>query len=216
MSARTVSVAANGQAIPSVNQMSRFSRSGTGDGGMLCINDTRRTGMWSVDLIEKAKRMRWFGIDRKAKLEGIWANDITEIGYKYQMTDIAAAMGIAGLRKLGYQMAHRQALRDVYTRGLPESVKLLDTDRGSACWLLTVVVDSRETLQKNLLAHGIESGQVHYRNDRYSIFSSFHNPKLHEFPNMDAIDSKYLVLPMHMGMTLDDAERVCEIIRHLV
>ena len=36
----------------------------TGDGGMLCIKDKK--------LIEKAKRIRWFGIDRKKKQLGIW------------------------------------------------------------------------------------------------------------------------------------------------
>ena len=48
-------------------------------------------------IASKAKRMRWFGIDREKKNKGIWENDIVEIGYKYQMTDIAASMGISGL-----------------------------------------------------------------------------------------------------------------------
>ena len=54
----------------------------TGDGGMLTINNK--------SLLAKAKRIRWFGIDREKKQQGIWSNDIKEIGYKYQMTDIAA------------------------------------------------------------------------------------------------------------------------------
>ncbi len=56
------------------------------------------------DIVEPAKRIRWFGIDRAAKLQGTWANDITEVGYKYQMNDIAAAMGIAGMHHLPLQM----------------------------------------------------------------------------------------------------------------
>ena len=51
----------------------------TGDGGMLCVKDKK--------LVEKAKRIRWFGIDRKKKQLGIWKNDIKEIGFKYQLTD---------------------------------------------------------------------------------------------------------------------------------
>ena len=57
----------------------------TGDGGMLCIKDQR--------LLEKAKRIRWFGIDRKRKQLGIWKNDIREVGYKYLLTDLGAAVG---------------------------------------------------------------------------------------------------------------------------
>ena len=34
-----------------------------------------------------------------------------------------------------------------------------------------------------------------------------------EFPNMDAMDSKYLVLPLHMGMTVKDVDRICGVIR---
>ena len=63
----------------------------TGDGGMLIVKNK--------ELIDKAERIRWFGIDRKAKQAGIWENDITEVGYKYQMTDIAAAIGLGSLKK---------------------------------------------------------------------------------------------------------------------
>ena len=61
----------------------------TGDGGMLCIKDKR--------LLQKAKRIRWFGIDRTQKQLGIWGNDIKEIGYKYQLTDLGASVGYQSL-----------------------------------------------------------------------------------------------------------------------
>jgi len=48
-------------------------------------------------LAKKAKRLRWFGIDREAKSINNWDNQITEVGYKYQMTDIAASMGLQDL-----------------------------------------------------------------------------------------------------------------------
>ena len=54
----------------------------TGDGGMLCIKNKK--------LLDKARRIRWFGIDREGKQKGTWKNDIYEVGYKYQMTDIGA------------------------------------------------------------------------------------------------------------------------------
>lgn len=173
----------------------------TGDGGMLIVNDPK--------LVEKAKRMRWFGIDRKAKLNGVWENDIWEVGYKYQMTDIAAAMGIAGMKYLDFQMKYRRMLREFYIGNLPDTVKIIDQHKESACWLLTVLVDRREDLRKKLLDNEIESDQVHYRNDRYSIFHRYRGI----FPNMDAVDSQYLVLPMHMSMSVDDVLRVCKVIK---
>ena len=177
----------------------------TGDGGMLVLRDGAQ--------LAEAKRRRWFGIDREAKLNGTWANDITEVGYKYQMTDIAAAMGMAGLETLDEQIAHRRALRDAYARGLAglDGISLIDRDPESACWLCTVLVDRREEFRRKLATEGIESDQVHYRNDRYSIFKEF--TRGCEFPNMDAIDGKYLVLPLHMGMELEDVDRICAVIR---
>ena len=57
----------------------------------------------------------------------------------------------------------------------------------------------------------IESNQVHFRNDRYSIFKDFTDGK--NFPNMDQIEDKYLVLPLHTMMNENDVRRVCAIIK---
>lgn len=176
----------------------------TGDGGMLvCPN-------WMVD---KAKRMRWFGIDRKAKLDGVWANDISEVGYKYQMTDIAAAMGLAGIEVLDAQINRRRELLDTYRvllKGVP-GIRLVNDDPTGAAWLCTVLTESRTGLRAKLAEQDIESDQVHYRNDRYTVFEKFRRPG--EFPNMDALDGKYLCLPLHMGMNHAQIGRICEVIR---
>ena len=83
------------------------------------------------------------------------------------------------------------------------------TDRVHAAWLCTVLVKERIKLQQKLREHHIESNQVHYRNDRYSIFKDSRG----SFPNMDAIEDDYLVLPLHTHMTAEDAERVVSVIR---
>lgn len=174
----------------------------TGDGGMLTL---------PVELEEQARRMRWFGIDRKAKLAGVWQNDIVEVGYKYQMTDVGAAMGIAGLNVLGFQIQARRAMRDAYAEGLRglDGIRLVDDRPDSACWLCTVFVERRGDFRRKLAEHGVESDQVHYRNDRYSIFAASRG----EFPNMDAVDGRYLCLPLHMEMGLDEVDRICSIAR---
>ena len=53
-------------------------------------------------LLKKAKRIRWFGIDRLAKQGGTWENDIKEIGYKYQMTDIGAALLLESIKEFSF------------------------------------------------------------------------------------------------------------------
>ena len=180
----------------------------TGDGGMLVVKDKEEA--------EKAKRIRWFGIDRNAKQKGIWENDIVEVGYKYQMTDISAALGLAALEEFDDVLEKRQKLFSIYERELSscsdvEIVGVNRNDRTHAAWLFTILVDNRYDLQNKLKAVGIESNQMHFRNDRYTIFEEF--TKGLEFPNMDQIDDNYLVLPLHHKMTYEDVERVCGIIK---
>ena len=180
----------------------------TGVGGMLILNNK--------DLEDLAVRVRWFGIDRKSKQAGIWENDISEIGYKYQMTDIAAAMGIASLIEFDANSELRKILFHTYENELSDCARLKIVgsgfkDREHAAWLFTVIVEERFSLQKKLRKNGIESNQVHFRNDRYSIFKEFTAGKF--FPNMDKIEEDYLVLPLHTKMTEKDVRRVCSVIK---
>jgi len=177
----------------------------TGDGGMLTFKD---------DLLEPlAKRLRWFGINREDKQKGVWENDIKEVGYKYQMTDIAAAIGLAGLEEIETVIEYRRSLYYRYVDNLTrvDGIRIVDDFdplKRHGAWLFTVLADRRLDLQRKLREHKVESGQTHYRNDRYSVFGS-----QGEFPNMDLIDDQYLILPLHTKVQMEDVDRVCEIIK---
>jgi len=177
----------------------------TGDGGMLILEDPKLKAL--------AERIRWFGIDRSDKQMGVWENDIVDIGYKYQMTDISAAMGISALDEYNHTLAHRQKLFKEYHQGLHgiSGLKFIGggyIDREHSAWLCTVIAENRYNLQKKLRENNIESNQVHYRNDRYKIFGG----RRDNLPNMDAIEDNYLVLPLHPKMSLTDVQRICEVI----
>ncbi len=178
----------------------------TGDGGMLVIQDH--------SIVPKAERVRWFGIDRSNKQKGTWENDIWEVGYKYQMTDIGAAMGLAGLHEFDQTLAYRQKLFQAYKVGLAGNadIKLLGadaTDRTHAAWLCTALVERRQDFMNKLRDHKIESGQVHYRNDRYTVLGG----RREDLPHMDAIEDNYIVLPLHMHMEEKDVEYICQVIK---
>lgn len=178
----------------------------TGDGGLLAIKDK--------SLLEKGKRLRWFGIDRSAKQGGIWENDIVEIGFKYQMNDIAAGIGLAGLLEIDAVIEHRNGLFAEYIERLttPRCSILgrpSTEDYFNPAWLVTIVVDrGRVDLMTKLRSHNIESAQCHYRNDRYSIFGD----RRTDLPHMDSIEDNYLVLPNHTAVTVADVHRICDII----
>ncbi len=209
--AHAVGAEYKGKSIGSISDFTMYSFQAikhitTGDGGMLIVKDK--------ELRAQAERVRWFGIDREAKQKGIWENDIKDIGYKYQMTDIAATMGLAGLEEIDETLALRKQLLAEYEKGLKniDGIKFIGSgysDRVHAAWLCTVLVDRRIDFQKMLREHKIESNQVHYRNDRYSIFGGRQDC----FPNMDSVEDKYLVLPLHTKMTIKDVQYICETIK---
>ena len=183
----------------------------TGDGGMLCIKD--------IKLIDKAKRMRWFGIDRKKKQLGVWENDVKEIGYKYQLTDLGASIGYQGLLDFKKILAHRIEINDIYLKNLsknPNIICIHDSDRKkkSAAWLFTILIKKKDYLQKKLREKNIETNQVHFRNDKYSIFKKF--AKNQKFKNMDKIEDQYLVLPIHTKVLKKDAEYICKLINSYI
>ena len=179
----------------------------TGDGGVLTIKNKK--------LEDKAKRIRWFGIDRKKKQQGIWKNDVHEIGFKYQMTDIAATMGCDCLKEFKFINGHRKKIYNTYLEELSKNKKIkcihdYDKKKEHGAWLFTISVENKDYLQKKLREHFIETNQVHFRNDRYSIFKKFVKGK--KFPNMDYLENRYLVLPLHHKVSVRDAKYISKLI----
>jgi perosamine synthetase len=182
----------------------------SGDGGMLVLKNKK--------LLKKAKRIRWFGIDRMAKQGGTWENDIKEIGYKYQMTDIGAAVLLESIKEFQKIKNHRKKIFNIYSEELKKNKKINIVDdptiKGHAHWIFTIMLDKKDYLQKKLREQGIETNQVHFRNDRYSIFKKFIKNK--KFKNMNIVENKYLVLPLHTKMKISDAKFIAKKINEII
>lgn len=176
----------------------------TGDGGMLVANNKKE--------YKKAKLMRWFGIDREAKTRNDWQPykkrqmtfDIEIQGYKRQMTDIAAGMGIAGLKHYDKMIAHRKKLFGLYKKLL--KIPVVDGKRNTY-WLCTILVHGRDKIARRLLENGIESNLVQVRNDAYKIFGG-----RKRLPVMDKMEDNYLSIPLTMKTTEEDVIKICNII----
>ena len=182
----------------------------SGDGGLICFKDKT--------LEKKAYRMRWFGIDRLKKQGGTWENDIKEIGFKYQMTDLGACLLLESLKEFKKISSHRKKIFNIYLKKFQKNkfIKIInETGKFThSTWLFTIITDKKDYLQKKLRLAKIESNQVHFRNDRYSIFKNFVKNK--RFPNMDFVEKKYLVLPVHTKMTIADAHYVANMVNKIL
>ena len=182
----------------------------SGDGGMIVFKDKK--------ILKKARRIRWFGIDRLAKQGGTWENDIKEVGYKYQMTDIGASLLLESIKEFKKIWKHRRNIFNIYKKDLSKNKKIHVVDKDGpfehSNWLFTIILKKKDLLQRILRGYGIETNQVHFRNDRYSIFKKFVKNK--RFKNMDKIENEYLVLPIHTKMSLSDAKRISRLINKII
>tara|TARA_A100001015_G_C15007898_1_gene721634 strand:+ start:125 stop:1288 length:1164 start_codon:yes stop_codon:yes gene_type:complete len=175
----------------------------SGDGGALVVKNK------SLEKI--GKRLRWFGIDRPKKQGGTWENDIKEIGYKYQLTDLGACLLLDSMKEYKLIKSHRNSIYKTYIKNIIQNEKIkcvqaVDKNAKEVMWLFTIISCYKDIIQKKLRQKNIETNQVHFRNDKYSIFKKFSKNKT--FVNMDKLQDKYLVLPMHTKMTINDAKRV--------
>jgi perosamine synthetase len=124
---------------------------------------------------------------------------------------------LAGLEEIDSVIDYRNSLFKKYEtllkNPLVEVVGKSSTEEYyNSSWLITILVKKdRKKLMTILRENNIESAQVHYRNDRYSIFKSYSDKVL---KNMDKVENEYLVLPLHTKVSEQDVERICSIVNN--
>ena len=88
----------------------------SGDGGALVVKNK------SLEKI--GKRLRWFGIDRPKKQGGTWENDIKEVGYKYQLTDLGACLLLNSMKEYKFIKSHRNSIYKTYLKNIIQNKKI--------------------------------------------------------------------------------------------
>lgn len=188
----------------------------TGDGGMLvCRNE---------EDAKRAKKLRWYGIDKELRRERdtllpdrfnpffqrAMTFDVDETGYKYQMTDIAATIGLANFEKLSYILERRRQIAEKYRNELDlPGITLLKNIEGNANWLFQILVEYRHEFQDFMSRKGIETNMVQCRNDIYKVFGG----KKQNLPNMNSIENNYVSLPLHSNLSDQDVTDVIEAVK---
>jgi len=189
----------------------------TGDGGMLCTNHQ--------DIYELLLPMRWIGIDKnswkaKSRLNSAdiasmhWYYEINMLGFKYNMNDLAASIGIVQLKRLPSFIEKRKHLVGYYLEcllnsGLSFAEPLLpyspDIYPYHLFGLRTSGV-SRNLLANHLLKYNIATG-CHYT--PLSLQPLFRDYYAH-CPITEAIYPSMLTLPLHTDMVDSDIEYIVD------
>jgi dTDP-4-amino-4,6-dideoxy-D-glucose/dTDP-4-amino-2,4-dideoxy-beta-L-xylose transaminase len=169
----------------------------TGDGGVVVFP--------TEELAERAKILRWYGIDRRRSESTRLAADIPEYGFKFHMNDINAAIGLANLPSVDARVARHQENAAYYDRELKDvpDIELTEraSNRQSSCWLYTVLVGRRPEFEARMHERGIAVSQVHQRNDVYSVVRESRVP----LPGLDRVADRMVCIPV--GWWVDDADR---------
>ena len=189
----------------------------TGEGGMLVTDDAA--------IADRARLMSLHGISRTAwnryAANGSWYYEIEDVGFKYNMTDIAAALGLAQLERATELLEARRELARGYTALLRESqvadlVEIpTDAPDGSHAWHLYVIRLALDGLR-------IDRGQVIDGLKELGIGTSVHFIPLHlhpyyrqrwgyrpeDCPVASAEYERVISLPLWPGMSGNDIERV--------
>lgn len=175
----------------------------TVDGGGLALK--------SPETYYNAKMMRWFGIDRDSRKKGDF--NVHLPGIKGEMNNLSAAIGIENLKNLDKLITHNRKLAKMYSEKLKEidGIKIIDyNDKGiSNNWLYTIWVEDRASLQEKLMSYGVESGQIHYRNDKVLLFNKY---KQDQLQIMNEWEEHALSIPIGYWITENDSNDICEII----
>lgn len=178
----------------------------TVDGGALLCPDAATT--------ERARLLRWFGLDRRSSADFRCAQDIAEAGFKYHMHDVAAAIGLANLPAARTAVRAQQARAERYCRALAGLPGVIAPPFDEACdfWLYTVLVDDRADFEAHLNRAGAATSQVHARNDGHTAFRLANGRATARvrLPGLEAFARRQVSIPVGWWLTEADEAAVIE------
>jgi len=188
----------------------------TGDGGMVSSNDE--------ELMERIRDNRQVGMSSgtwqrfKDVTDSInadayhWYYEVSELGYKYNMNDIAAAIGLAQLEKLDYMNNRRIEILKKYLNGIKDCRKVRPAfhyDLTTTYYDFMVRTRNRDEFIIHMQQKGISTGVHTMPVPLYSLYKDYDV----DIPTTMRIWEEYVVLPLYVELTDEEIEYVIDCIR---
>lgn len=168
---------------------------------------------------EKAKLLRWYGIDRSGKTRDYRiTTDVPDAGYKMNMVDPLAVIGIEQLKYVKDVLFKYWGNADYYNKefkkrniGQIEPIsRYYKEDRLSSHWIYGLwVKNSRDEFVDYMNDKGIGCNRVHVRNDKKSCFKAFTK---HDLPGVTAFDNHQVNIPCHYALTHQERKYIMDCI----
>lgn len=177
----------------------------TGDGGIIISpND---------ELHQRAKLLRWYGLDRNSSRDFRCQQNIKEFGFKWHMNDIAATIGLCNLEHTEDLINKHKDNGHYYNHALRniKGVKLLENkpEYDSSYWIYTMMVENRTNFIKTMKEKGIMVGQVHDRNDKHDCLKEYRMV----LPGLDEVAKKMIAIPCGWWITRKNREYIVDCIK---
>ena len=195
----------------------------TGEGGMV-ITDNEA-------IYKRVKLMRLHGItrdiwDRFTSITPAWEYDVVAPGYKYNMPDINAAIGLAQLEKAAFFRDQRQRCAAFYYENLNDT-KGIDLPRcqglmSDHSWhLFPIKLTQKANLNRDeFITQMNKAGigtSVHYKPlHRMTYYKEKYKLNPQDYPNTERIWEGTVSLPIYPSLTEDELNLICQTIRRVI
>jgi dTDP-4-amino-4,6-dideoxygalactose transaminase len=176
------------------------------DGGILIVKDEKE--------VSRLHEMRLVGMGQPAsvmyKNTRAWTYDMTSLGFRYHMSNMHAAIGLAQLSKMELIEKTRRETCRFYNAELSQlkSIKVPNTDFSDVVpflYYIRVPAEHRDALRKHLLEKGVDTG-IHWQPGHW--FTLLKNAKQGDLSITDIVGHEILSLPLHSCMSEQDMLRV--------
>lgn len=218
-----------GQRVGTISEFTAFSFYATktittGEGGMLTTNNDAYA--------KRAALMRLHGIGnddawKRYSRAGSWEYRVVEAGYKFNLPDILAAVGLAQLRKCDTFAQRRRSIAELYRSKLAEVEELelppCGAPNSEHAWHLFIVRTKPDLLEINrdqfieqLNKAGIGTSVHFIPLHRHPYYQRNYGADPNDFPNADNAYLRSISLPIFPGLSEDQAGVVVEAVTQVL
>lgn len=197
----------------------------TAEGGAVVWQDIE--GVDSDELYKEYQLLSLHGQSKDALAKtqiGSWEYDIKILGYKCNMTDVVAAIGLAQMKRYENLLSRRQKIIAMYDELLSEQriqrLNHVDNNHRSSghlymIRLLGYTEDERNVVIKKMAEAGIATN-VHYKPLPMHTAYKDKGFVIADYPNAYDMYKNEITLPLHTKMTDDDVLYVCETLKKIL
>lgn len=178
-----------------------------GDGGMIAAPNE--------DLYKKVKKLVWYGVDREEKKTSVLdplPEVIDMLGFKYNMNDITATIGLVGLNHFDIPFKRRRIIGEWYRKELSKCSRIrlqhFKEEVTPNYQIFPIHVEGRIDFAKFMRERGIMVNVNNRRNDRYAIFGG-----ICDLPNTARADEDVILIPLHADLSDHNVDKIIETIR---